>query len=105
MILLSAEQSRELDRLSQVKYGVGSYGLMTNAGDLVARTIARRWPEAMARGVLVVAGKGNNGGGGLGKAPGAPQSRGQGSKGVGAGVGGLWGRRGPGRRGTSPGGR
>jgi hydroxyethylthiazole kinase-like uncharacterized protein yjeF len=65
MILLTAAQSRELDRLSQHKYGVGSYLLMTNAGDAVARTIARRWPEAMARGVLVVAGKGNNGGDGL----------------------------------------
>ena len=65
MILLSAAQSRELDRLSQQKYGVDSYALMTNAGDAVARTIARQWPDAMARGVLVVAGKGNNGGDGL----------------------------------------
>jgi ADP-dependent NAD(P)H-hydrate dehydratase / NAD(P)H-hydrate epimerase len=65
MILLTAAQSRELDRLSQQKYGVDSYALMTNAGDAVARTIARRWPDAMARGVLVVAGKGNNGGDGL----------------------------------------
>jgi ADP-dependent NAD(P)H-hydrate dehydratase / NAD(P)H-hydrate epimerase len=65
MILLTAAQSRELDRLSQHKYGVGSYVLMTNAGDAVARTIARRWPDAMARGVLVIAGKGNNGGDGL----------------------------------------
>src|SRR5262250_2262368 len=65
MILLTAAQSRELDHLSQQKYGVDSYALMTNAGDAVARTIGRRWPEAMARGVLVVAGKGNNGGDGL----------------------------------------
>jgi NAD(P)H-hydrate epimerase len=65
MILLTAAQSRELDRLSQQKYGVDSYALMTNAGDAVARTIARRWPKAMVRGVLVVAGKGNNGGDGL----------------------------------------
>ena len=65
MILLTAEQSRELDRLSQVKYGVDSYELMTNAGDAVSRTIARRWREAMARGVLVVSGKGNNGGDGF----------------------------------------
>src|SRR5215471_10720110 len=65
MILLTAAESRELDRLSQQKYGVASYELMTNAGDAVARVIARRWPEAMARGVLVVAGRGNNGGDGL----------------------------------------
>jgi NAD(P)H-hydrate epimerase len=65
MILLTAAQSRELDRLSQQRYGADSYLLMTNAGEAVARTIARRWPEAMARGVLVVAGKGNNGGDGI----------------------------------------
>jgi len=65
MILLTAAQSRELDRLSQQKYGIDSYTLMTNAGEAVARAIARRWPEAMARGVLVVAGRGNNGGDGL----------------------------------------
>ncbi len=65
MILLTAAQSRELDRLTQQKYGVGSYELMSNAGDAVAKTIARRWPEAMARGVLVIAGKGNNGGDGF----------------------------------------
>ena len=65
MILLTAAQSRELDRISQQKYRVDSYVLMTNAGDAVARTIARRWPAEMARGVLVIAGKGNNGGDGL----------------------------------------
>ncbi|HKV55448.1 MAG TPA: NAD(P)H-hydrate dehydratase [Candidatus Binataceae bacterium] len=65
MLLLTASQSRELDRLSQEKYGVDSYALMTNAGEAVARAIARRWPDAIARGVLVVAGKGNNGGDGF----------------------------------------
>src|SRR5690348_12856584 len=65
MIILTAAQSRELDRLSQQKYGIDSYVLMTNAGEAVARVIARRWPEATARGVLVIAGKGNNGGDGL----------------------------------------
>jgi ADP-dependent NAD(P)H-hydrate dehydratase / NAD(P)H-hydrate epimerase len=65
MIVLTAAQSRELDRISQQEYGIDSYSLMCNAGDAVARTIARRWPEAMARGVLVIAGKGNNGGDGL----------------------------------------
>jgi ADP-dependent NAD(P)H-hydrate dehydratase / NAD(P)H-hydrate epimerase len=65
MILLTAAQSRELDRITQTKYGVDSYSLMTNAGNGVARSIARRWPNAMANGVLVIAGKGNNGGDGL----------------------------------------
>lgn len=65
MILLSAAESRELDRLSQARYGVPSYALMTRAGEAVARAIARRWPDALANGVLVIAGKGNNGGDGF----------------------------------------
>ena len=65
MILLTANQSRELDRLCQVKYGVPSYQLMTRAGEAVARAVARLWPDAMAAGVIVVAGKGNNGGDGF----------------------------------------
>src|SRR5690348_3634884 len=65
MILLTAAESRELDRLCQVKYGVPSYSLMTRAGEAVARTVARLWPDASAAGVLIVAGKGNNGGDGF----------------------------------------
>src|SRR6266849_6700717 len=33
MILLNAAESRELDRLSQDKYGIASYSLMTRAGE------------------------------------------------------------------------
>jgi ADP-dependent NAD(P)H-hydrate dehydratase / NAD(P)H-hydrate epimerase len=65
MILLSAAESRELDRLSQTTYGVDSYGLMTRAGEAVAEAVTRRWPAALAAGVMVVAGKGNNGGDGF----------------------------------------
>ncbi|MGH7935358.1 MAG: NAD(P)H-hydrate dehydratase [Candidatus Binataceae bacterium] len=65
MILLSAGESRQLDRLSQQKYGVPSYVLMTRAGEAVADALARRWSGALKAGVLVVAGKGNNGGDGF----------------------------------------
>jgi NAD(P)H-hydrate epimerase len=65
MILLSAAESRELDRLSQTSYGIDSYRLMTRAGEAVASVVAQRWAEALAAGVLVVAGKGNNGGDGF----------------------------------------
>lgn len=65
MKLLSAAQSRELDRLSQEKYGVASYALMTRAGEAVAAAVLRRWPQARRDGVLIVAGKGNNGGDGM----------------------------------------
>ncbi|HUY26056.1 MAG TPA: NAD(P)H-hydrate dehydratase [Candidatus Binataceae bacterium] len=62
MILLTAAESRELDRLSQQKYGVESYALMTRAGEAVADIVAQRYPAAASAGVLAVCGKGNNGG-------------------------------------------
>ena len=65
MKLLSAAESRELDRLSQEKYGIASYTLMTRAGEAVAAAVMHRWHHAVHHGVLVVAGKGNNGGDGM----------------------------------------
>ncbi len=65
MKLLTARQSRELDRLSQEKYGIASYSLMTNAGEVVARVAAEKYRARRSDGVLIVAGKGNNGGDGL----------------------------------------
>jgi ADP-dependent NAD(P)H-hydrate dehydratase / NAD(P)H-hydrate epimerase len=65
MILLNAAESRELDRLSQEKYGIASYSLMRRAGEAVADLVLRRWPGTIGSPVLVVAGKGNNGGDGL----------------------------------------
>ncbi|MGH7907468.1 MAG: NAD(P)H-hydrate dehydratase [Candidatus Binataceae bacterium] len=65
MKLLSASESRELDRLSREKYGIESYALMTRAGESVASSAARHWPDAIRNGVLVLAGKGNNGGDGF----------------------------------------
>ena len=62
MILLNSNESREIDRLSQQKYGIASYSLMTRAGESVADALMRVHPEAAAAGVLAVAGKGNNGG-------------------------------------------
>src|ERR1700674_5070311 len=64
MILLNAAESRELDRISSEKYGIGSYALMTRAGEAVADALVERFPES-ASDVLVVAGKGNNGGDGF----------------------------------------
>src|SRR5260221_162284 len=64
MILLDANQSRELDRISQDKCGIASYSLMTRAGETVADALVERFPDAVTD-VLVVAGKGNNGGDGF----------------------------------------
>ena len=65
MKLLTAAQSRELDRLSQEKYGVASYALMTNAGEAVARAAIEKYRARISDGALIVAGKGNNGGDGM----------------------------------------
>src|SRR5260370_26814504 len=65
MILLNTTESRGLHRLSQDKSGIVSYSLMTRAGEAVAGALVRRWPDALAGDMLVVAGKGNNGGDGF----------------------------------------
>src|ERR1700693_4752300 len=65
MKLLTAAQSRELDRLSQEKYGVASYSLMTNAGEAVARATIEKYRARISGGALIVAGQGNNGGDGM----------------------------------------
>jgi hydroxyethylthiazole kinase-like uncharacterized protein yjeF len=65
MKLLTAAQSRELDRLSQEKYGIASYTLMTNAGEAVANAAVEKFRTRIADGALIVAGKGNNGGDGM----------------------------------------
>jgi len=64
MILLNSTESRELDRISQETYGIPSYSLMTRAGEAVADSLVGAFPEATTN-VLVVAGKGNNGGDGF----------------------------------------
>src|SRR5713226_8717118 len=65
MRLLSAEESRRVDRLSQQKFGVPSYQLMSRAGEAVALALTRKWPDAARQPVMVVCGKGNNGGDGM----------------------------------------
>ena len=65
MKLLTAAQSRELDRLSQEKYRIPSYALMTNAGEAVALAALEKYRARISDGVLIVAGKGNNGGDGF----------------------------------------
>ena len=65
MIAVTAEQMREIDRLTIEKYGIAGLTLMERAGEGVARAILQRFANAVKNGVLVVAGKGNNGGDGL----------------------------------------
>jgi NAD(P)H-hydrate epimerase len=65
MLVVTAEQMREMDRLTVQKYGVSSLTLMERAGAGIAAAILRRFGRAAKKGVLIVAGKGNNGGDGL----------------------------------------
>jgi len=65
MIVVSAEQMREMDRLTIQKYGTPSLKLMERAGAGVAQAILQRFGDDTSKGVLIVAGKGNNGGDGF----------------------------------------
>jgi ADP-dependent NAD(P)H-hydrate dehydratase / NAD(P)H-hydrate epimerase len=65
MIVVTAEQMREIDRLTIEKYGTPSLTLMERGGAGVARAILQRFGDAVSKGVLILAGKGNNGGDGF----------------------------------------
>ncbi len=65
MLVVTAEQMREMDRLTIQTYGVSSLTLMERAGEAVTQAILERYPRNAKNGVLIVAGKGNNGGDGL----------------------------------------
>ena len=64
--LLSPSQMAEMDRRTIEGLGVPGLVLMENAASACVEVLLRRWPlEASDRGVLVLAGPGNNGGDGL----------------------------------------
>src|SRR5262249_39956795 len=65
MLVVTAAQMREMDRLTSQKYGVPSLTLMERAGEGITKAILERFGRAAKKGVLVVAGKGNNGGDGF----------------------------------------
>ncbi|MBI4820688.1 MAG: NAD(P)H-hydrate dehydratase [Deltaproteobacteria bacterium] len=60
--LVGAEQMRELDRITIEELGIPSLVLMETAGRAVAEAVARMDPRGP---VLIVAGRGNNGGDGV----------------------------------------
>ena len=65
MIVVTAEQMREMDRLTIQKYGVPSLSLMERAGEAITKAILDNFGRVRQKGVLIVAGKGNNGGDGF----------------------------------------
>jgi hydroxyethylthiazole kinase-like uncharacterized protein yjeF len=65
MKILTAAQMREADRLTTERYGIPSDLLMENAGAAIADYLAGAYPELGTYKVLILCGKGNNGGDGL----------------------------------------
>src|SRR5260370_20885493 len=65
MKVLTAEQMREADRLTTERYGIPSLQLMENAGAAVADYLSDAFPDLSTRQILVLCGKGNNGGDGF----------------------------------------
>jgi NAD(P)H-hydrate epimerase len=65
MKVLNAEQMREADRLTTAEYGIPSLQLMENAGASVASYLLRSYPDLARRKILILCGKGNNGGDGF----------------------------------------
>src|SRR5829696_9713847 len=63
--VLSAEEMREVDRLTTEKYGIPSILLMENAAHAAARVITEKLGGSVkGKTILILCGKGNNGGDG-----------------------------------------
>ena len=65
MEVLTADEMRRADTHAIEELGIRGLLLMESAGAAVARALVGDWPDAARRGVLVLCGKGNNGGDGL----------------------------------------
>ena len=65
MKVLTAAQMREADRLTTERYGIPGIELMENAGTAIAEFLREKFPDLLNRKILVLCGKGNNGGDGM----------------------------------------
>lgn len=63
MKIVTAAEMREIDRVTTEKFGVPSLTLMENAGAAVAEQVLRFWHPGLR--MVVICGKGNNGGDGF----------------------------------------
>ncbi len=65
MKILTASEMREVDRLTTERHGIASLTLMENAGHSVAEFIQEHFAHLERRHVVILCGKGNNGGDGF----------------------------------------
>jgi NAD(P)H-hydrate epimerase len=65
MKILTAQQMQRIDRLTTERYGVHSLTLMKNAGRGVVEFLADRFPALERQRIVILCGRGNNGGDGL----------------------------------------
>lgn len=63
MKIVTAQEMRDIDRVTTERYGVPALTLMENAGRAVAEFVVKNYPHASR--ILVICGKGNNGGDGF----------------------------------------
>jgi len=63
--VLTAAQMREADRLTTEKRAIPSLQLMENAGAAVVGFLVEKFPSLAKRNIVILCGKGNNGGDGL----------------------------------------
>jgi hydroxyethylthiazole kinase-like uncharacterized protein yjeF len=63
--VLTAAQMREADRLTTERYGIPGIELMENAGTAICEFLREKFADLTSRKILVLCGKGNNGGDGL----------------------------------------
>ncbi|MGH7856737.1 MAG: NAD(P)H-hydrate dehydratase [Candidatus Binatia bacterium] len=62
VLVVTAAEMREIDRLSIEEYGIAGDVLMERAGTGAVAVLRERFPRQLRDGVVLVAGKGNNGG-------------------------------------------
>jgi hydroxyethylthiazole kinase-like uncharacterized protein yjeF len=65
MIVVTAAESRRLDELTIQRYGTPGHVLMERAGSGAAAVLLAQFPHVRRKRVVVIAGKGNNGGDGF----------------------------------------
>src|SRR5579862_4866614 len=65
MLLVTAAEMRRLDALTIERYGTPGHVLMERAGSGATRVLLEQFPHVRRKRVVVVAGKGNNGGDGF----------------------------------------